>query len=167
VHVREDVGHAVIEAETILKMIEMADQADMAALDRIDGRVWCWFSDCEYIGHDKVDQYNYMAKPKMGDGAGFYKSVNERTRYTRSRDALKVIRPDGWFMNGYYALACGSCAADSNYQFVIERVAKGTGIRMISPKLATEELAELHAYIQAIAYERMSAETPASPQPVS
>lgn len=70
--------------------------------------------------------------------------------YTRSRDALKGIRPDGWewymSQNGTKNLFLFGCAADSI----------GTN-QMQSPMLATEELAELHAIIQAIAYEREEA----------
>jgi len=68
-----------------------------------------------------------------------------RPLYTRSRDALKSIRPDGWFS-------------------VDENAAKGWQASINQPdtteqyfyitRLPTEELAELHIIIQAKAHER-------------
>jgi hypothetical protein len=81
------------EAETILKMIETVDPADTAKLDEIDARVWCWLSDCDYGGGDFDNGSTFKAIPKRG-APPFFKSVTLWERYTRSRDALKVMRPD-------------------------------------------------------------------------
>jgi hypothetical protein len=130
------------EGETILKMIEVVDPADKSALDRIDGRVWCWLSDCEYIGHDNADQHNFLARPKKEGCAEFYKSVGTQNCYTRSRDALKAIRPQGW---RFWIHSEGTCEAVKRNE---------TEDREIISQAGTEELAELHAITQAIAHER-------------
>lgn len=109
-----------MSAETILKMIEIVDPADKAKLDEIDALV------SFYI--DPAFGYN----PK---------------RYTRSRGALKAVRPEGW---EWYM------SQDSSQKGVIFGCASdniGTN-QMQSPMLPTEELAELHAIIQAIEYDR-------------
>lgn len=65
--------------------------------------------------------------------------------YTRSRDALKSIRPEGW---GF---------SISHLNAVVAYRINDTGgfdYALQTQKLPTEELAELHAIIQAIEWER-------------
>jgi hypothetical protein len=112
-------------AQSILKMIETVDPADVEKLQEIERKVFCYL----YLTKDVIA----VAMP-------------EHPRYTRSRDALKKIRPHG-------------------YQFDIEgirhkyvaTISKSPGSKkniFFSEELLTEELAELHAVIQAVNYER-------------
>ena len=69
--------------------------------------------------------------------------------YIGSRDALKAIRPEGWLP------FCGNRhlkSGDKPFYFGFVTNAA----QVISEDLPTEELAELHAIIQAIYYERQT-----------
>ena len=108
------------EAEKIFNMIENVDPTDSATLDEIDFR---------------VDKY-------LGGVPNYIKA----RQYTRSRDALKAVRPEGWWFHGM------SRYFDEPHIYVAEP--KDDDSLILSPSLPTEELAELHAIVQAIAYER-------------
>src|ERR1700730_10498121 len=73
-------------------------------------------------------------------------------KYTRSRDALRAIRPEGWHT---YAVNVGDATYDAYWGYACQ--IEGDQIRT-SGTLPTEELAELHAIIQAIEYERSSSD---------
>jgi hypothetical protein len=109
-----------MEMKELLKLIENVDHTDSDALDEIDYRVF------KFIHGRAVP--------------------NRAARYTRSRDALKAIRPDGWFFQagilgrGYECFAYRLKELDQDF--------------FETTYLPTEELAELHAIIQAIEYER-------------
>jgi hypothetical protein len=126
------------DAQNILKMIGTVDPSDAAKLDEIDARVWCWLRG--YI-FEHVD-------------SGFVKAVGRPPylgikKYTRSRDALKSIRPEGYGVPNFCKYFDGFVSAISKGDI------KENNLRIISaPKCRTEELAELHAIIQAIDYER-------------
>lgn len=115
------------DAQTILKMIEEVDPADTAKLDEIDARV-----------------YEFLDFPDSNIGC---------PEYTRSRDSLKSIRPEGWGFNNYYHYKHGidsqlhSCSAGHWKVNQWENT-------IFAEALPTEELAELHAIIQAIDHER-------------
>lgn len=144
-----------MEAQTILKMIEEVSPDDTEKMDEIDARVWCFVnlrdpeSDC-WIGGEKKNQWQaaYMYHDSM--------------EYTRSRDALKAIRPDGWEFQADVRFACDIKPEGVLYRFwaMLPDWAKWNPVdnrwiqNIESPKLPTEELAELHAIIQAIDYER-------------
>jgi len=127
----------------LLKMIEEVDPSDTAKLDEIDARVWC------YLGLSAEP----FKKLKYSSFIGRYwydHSINDKgcrqipPFYTRSRDALKAIRPDGWYIdiNEY----------EKTTAFLTEF---GGGFRQTKKvELPTEELAELHAILQALAYDR-------------
>ena len=111
------------DAATILKMIETVDPSDTVEMDKIDIAVG-----------DYVDGQWYGRQ------------------FTRSRDALKAIRPKGW---NFAMLPL------SDFTFLCQ-ASHGDPNRTDGPEsdhLGTEELAELHAIIQAIAYERQLSET--------
>lgn len=77
------------------------------------------------------------------ESAGTWESIkNDETApiYTHNRDALKQARPEGWDMK---AICYGK---DCN--FMLQK----DDILMWSNRLSTEELAELHAIIQAWIY---------------
>lgn len=127
------------DAYKILKMIENASPYDTATLDEIDARVWCYLNNVYLV---RFDFHGTNREINFGDSkTGTFKGeAKDVPLYTRSRDALKRIRPDGvviqvtYYPQGFQGDAVGS---------------KGK-----SPRLPTEELAELHAIIQAIVYER-------------
>lgn len=122
--------------QEILKLIETVSPDDAAKLDEIDARV------SHYI-HDKVF-IRWM-------GGGSFNKYSDK--YTRSRDALKEIRPNGFyfqlqeFNNGVYGAALTDKIIDKTQVFKPEYCLRST-------YLPTEELAELHAIISAIEYER-------------
>lgn len=119
-------------AQEILKLIETVDPTDSAKLDEIDILVY------EYL--EPVNSgYPYRIALSLGVPSGLPK-------YTRSRDALKAIRPEGWSSYGAVHKEMSS--------FVYY---KGVGYERIETDcydLPTEELAELHAIIQATEFER-------------
>lgn len=134
-------------AQKILEMIENVDPADSAAMDEIDVLV------DKYLGYE-----HYCYVDPLGAGVKFIGRKTSGTnglvpRYTRSRDALKAIRPEGWdfemcpVINGRYECVLSqtwSLADTGDYES--REVGKY--------QLPTEELAELHAIIQAIEWER-------------
>lgn len=128
-----------MRAETILKMIEAVDPKDTKAMDKID-----WLVD-RYVNPDWQEIVGTYGQPRLykwEDGS----HERQAHEYTRSRDALKAIRPDG------YALVIGKIWPD---YFTIARIFHVKDpVAFETKEMKTEELAELHAVIQAIAYER-------------
>lgn len=126
----------------LLKMIEAVEPSDTAMMDEIDFMVnayaECLPSVCEtLINSPRREQ---LIKRYVG---------NEKRQYTRSRDALKKIRPEGWAWKVTDHFDCQERAGGSASAFCH---AKHPNIN--TPVLPTEELSELHAIIQAIAHER-------------
>lgn len=129
--------------QDLLNMIENVSPDDTAKLDEIDARVWCWLSDYRFAGtrHDRVfvlDE-NQCEIEKLNGVCTL--------KYTRSRDALKAIRPEGWCfiggMVGKYADMTATKLLPETPEFTAHQY-----------DLPTEELAELHVIIQVIEYER-------------
>ena len=141
-------------AQEILKLIEEVDPADTAKLDEIDARVVCYLNTtydqrfvrlmnrCGMYG----DGFAFTYKYKNGEQGSA--SHNICVHYTRSRDALKAIRPEGYYPFQY---SFHPITADS-FWFCIGGV--GNRPKIYSEKCATEELAELHAIIQAVNHDR-------------
>lgn len=131
-------------AQIILKMIEQVDPADTAKLDEIDARVWCFVKKVKYKKHGRADTGLWVLY------SGNWNNLSTPL-YTRSRNALKAIRPecpDGFYVGentaqnfiGARWVCWINSGSDYNQEF------RGDG--------KTEELAELHAVIQAIDHER-------------
>lgn len=77
-------------AAGILTMIEQVDPSDNDALDGIDARVWCFIHQEKYGEYFRMDDKGRIwvtSKQLM---------IQDNWSYTRSRDALKGIRPEGW-----------------------------------------------------------------------
>lgn len=136
------------ETRKILDMIEEVDRDDTDTLDEIDARTACYSLGIEYLSHARSydfesDQMALTARTPMS-------IVNvTHALYTRSRDALKKIRPDWWRLNTNVWPEGITCVL----------VKMGNCPDMVSPhygSLPTEELAELHAIIQAIEWERQN-----------
>jgi hypothetical protein len=133
------------DARKILEMIENVAVDDVAALDEIDARVWCSIYGEEYVGRNVSgkecfrNRYNGMTPT----------AARRARKYTRSRDALKAIRPDSWVMNvspmrTSGMSVCGYIASISLYPTYLDTI----------KILPTEELAELHAILQALDHAR-------------
>ena len=141
--------------EEILKMIEEVDPSDTAKLNEIDARVWCFINQKKYYGQMQKASLVDRKCFAYGNDAGptHWCVVGERALnvwfadlYTRSRDALKAIRPEGYAVKVESSLFKNECFAwllseDMNTVF-----------RAIN--MPTEELAELSTILQAINYER-------------
>lgn len=139
-------GDGGMNAKEILHLIENADINDRDDLNYIDAQAGF------YVKHSGVmqDLLEYYLK----DGKTYDDAVTHAIKfkyapeYTRSRDALKAIRPKGkisWvFFNDYPE---GSRARAEIFH--------DNGDNPIQTDwMPTEELAELHAIIRAIEFER-------------
>lgn len=129
-----------MSAADILKMIEEVSPDDTAKLDKIDQEVWF------YIEKPKGEKYmrnKIMWSPPP-------------PKYTRSRDSLKAIRPEGWLVKSYQYHTGGFSFELNKYIPTPEGVHRlhHTSKMFVCQTAPTEELAELHAIIQAIEYER-------------
>jgi len=108
----------------ILEMIKAVDQEHTDKLNEIDRLV-------DFV----IDEEQAELNDDLGYG---------HPQVTRSLDAIKNIQPDGWVL---VTTACGVGACTTI------GLADGDG-SMPTPILPTEELARLHAVLQAIDYER-------------
>lgn len=134
--------------EKILDMIENVDPNDSDALDDIDARVWCFINNEKFIGWVN-DERAYFNTDKL-----INRSTREKPKYTRSRDALKSIRPDGWYPILYAISNGGGCVLGFQASLFSLRAKVDSPDSYTKSLFQTEELAELHAIIQAIAWER-------------
>lgn len=135
--------------EDILKMIEAVDPKDKTRLDEINSHVWCLLNGHEYTEALR-DHTLYKAS---------HRGAIEK--YCTSRDALKQIRPEGSYkIMNYSNMPHIKNGTVYDYPGVWEgrwfskKEYEGGYKEIASPHLSTEELAELHAIIQAIAYEK-------------
>ena len=132
-------------AQEILKMIEEVSPDDTAKLDEIDARVTVWLE-----GYDWGSSQAYMKNQSVLE---FYSEEGLEHRYyishyTRSRDALKQIRPEGFLLREFQDV-------NGKWQAGLYKPSEAfVGTSSLRLWLPTEELAELHAIIQAIEYER-------------
>lgn len=134
-----------MDVNEILRMIETVDPADSAKMDEIDARVEVYLLN---------DLKNYLFEGRVVSPQEFIavcKDLGCNTpSYTRSRDALKAIRPDR-----FKALIC---TEPTNGVWDIEQdlgnEESGYWHYGLVSKAKSEELAELHAVLQAIDYER-------------
>lgn len=136
------------EAQLILQMIETVDPNDTAKLDEIDARVWCWLNDVPI----------QIIKNEFGNS--WIKSVLKNSperRYSRSRDVLKDIRLKRWRLEWISENVTAEAAFGNGTGWSCRMYTEHTGGNGCTVRVAgmpTEELAELHAIIQAIEYER-------------
>jgi hypothetical protein len=105
---------------------------------------YCYTGNLVYLNHDK-----HTVSAQFSD-AGPAWSTFTCQRFTRSRDALKSIRPSGW------TFLCDNRSSGTDLTYyppgLLEKYPSLSEIR--TGVLPTEELAELHAIIQAITHER-------------
>jgi len=142
----------MIDAEIILFLIEHVDPADIDKLDEIDARVSCLVADVEYERHNRGEMTNILiAFFKVDDPTNNFSCLGTILTYTRSRDALKTIRPEGWQaqITSEYRDESGSYTTYNIWE-------AGKEHQIDTPTLSNEYLSELHAIIQAIEYERIT-----------
>lgn len=134
----------------ILTMIENVSPDDTAALDEIDARVWCWLKGITEEGNFTVSHNKGTVYYRHNDWPKDARTILHHTfmhpQYTRSRDALKSIRPEGWWFDINYDEYNANAYTVRGKLIEFEVV--------YSAPLPTEELAELHAIINAIQHER-------------
>jgi hypothetical protein len=130
------------EADKILKMIKAVDVNDTDTLDEIDARVWCYDNN-EPFDDKRIDRAGHHLMYAVNTVDSYFAVI---PRPTRSRDALKSIRPEGWTIKlyNYYD------DTPINHHCAMQKSTK----HFVANNLPSEELAELHAIIQAISYER-------------
>lgn len=147
-----------MEAQEILKLIETVSPDDTAKLDEIDARAWCWLNGVQFLKMGKpfdnrgkiVPRFSFKSKGFSQEGR-----VLNKAKYTRSRDALKSIRPEGYVFNLY-----GDDGSGKGVRATLTKWHIGHGTITHDQTFnawligKTEELAELHAVIQAISHER-------------
>jgi len=128
----------ISQGKHILKMIEAVDKDDVDTLDEIDARFWCLVNGYEFSKcvEGIIYKYVYEIEPDDFDFS--------ETEYTRSRDALKGARLDGWYYDTNTDKDGTICYGDKGEWGTLE-------IR--SPDLSTEELAEFWAITQSRIYE--------------
>lgn len=127
------------DAQTILKMIQEVSPDDAVKLDEIDARVSAYNMWLYALRWEKRGVLSVMHKGEEG-------IVKPSVKYTRCRNSLKAIRPQGWelqvFQKGFDWFGELEKRFEIGLSFRTENL------------LPTEELAELHAIIQAIEFER-------------
>jgi hypothetical protein len=150
----------VSDAKTILKMIETVDPADAAKLFEICGRVFCYLHKKPF--HSV--QRGYPSGIAVWDKKPSWKAAwqplkNGIPLYAMSRDALKSIRPVGWIPK--LSRAGKFSPVGDDYKFCewtdFEFLLHGEDYynwKQVVGAAKSEELAELHAIIQAIKHER-------------
>jgi len=147
--------------EKLLDMIENVDKDDTETLDEIDARFWLYlynpnqqFCGLEKLGfrHKGENQFEVLQ---------MYQDTDNFESYTRSRDALKDVRPEGWWIESIFLPLIDShgLVINDDLQFAecdMTRYIQGGNFNrpQVSGEGATEALAELHAITQAIQYER-------------
>ena len=120
-------------------MLETVQADDTATLDEIDARYWCAGQGVDFL----YALTEGSADVKFGiKGVAYYK--RDVPIYTRSRDLLKLERPDGCFVIVAPRIAKPVFIGSAYFPVVGVAV-----LNMRSPDLPTEELAEFYAIIQA------------------
>ena len=141
----------------ILELIEGVDVDDTETLDEIDARVDCWLHNNEFRCIDTNGWFEYVYH-RCDAGNCIKADVKEIVQYSRDRNALKAIRPNDFM---YYQISheldlcfhnseTGEAKTCDMYNVIVDI----PEIKIKTPWLPTEELAELHAIIQTIAWER-------------
>jgi hypothetical protein len=137
----------------ILFLIEAVDISDEIKLNEIDARIWCFL------------RPGVTFRCFTGSGSFYYRGARfpekepdylmhcfSIPKFTRSRDALKPIRPVGW---SFGIESINDQDVDGIFEaWIYNNLDEHFSDRLNSFQAKNEELAELHTIIQAIAYER-------------
>jgi len=143
------------DADTVLRMIETVDPTDTAKLGESDLAVTKYLRSGRAYGSLLYPTTRDYHTEYIGDLRVVHTTERAKRQYTRSRDALKAVRPKGW--------DCGSEREEIDPQTWVGYAREFEGKEWFGTLFRgcaqTEELAELHAIIQAIEYERQLGET--------
>ena len=137
--------------ETILRMIEEVDPKDEKVLLDINARVWAFMNltgDFK-IHFDGEGRAYYRHNSWAAEHQSILRHTFDMPKYTTSRDAIKSIRPDGWMVYD-----CSQDYVTGVWNYALVSPEHKSENACYANEMLTEELAELHATIQAIAYER-------------
>lgn len=134
------------EADKILEMIDSVDPNDRDALDEIDWRVDCFLIERKFTSVKELED-NSSLHFAMGG------ILHSPEKYTRDRNALKAIRPEHW------CATIDESGRDNARKWKCFLICFLSDFSTTVKFLPTEELAELHAIIQAIEYERNQCNT--------
>lgn len=147
--------------QELLKMIESVDPNDGGALDEIDARVWCLVRPYIFVtkSMEPYGENNFNELKNDNNGKGYYwcncfGNKKWPPKYTRSRDALKSIRPDGWSFQMFGNSFSGEPTKNNDLKYYAELSRDNPYQSKTSPDLPTEELAELWCIVSAIQWER-------------
>ena len=136
----------MISASEILEMIEKVDPDDETTLREIDIRVYVFLKlneDFQVSIHKGGRSITYRHNLWPQDERSVLFHTFDRYRYTRCRNKLKSIRPRYVEIDIFHRHSSSEC------EIWLDR-----NVSVKSPALPTEELAELHAIIQAISLQR-------------
>lgn len=142
-------------SKEILELIENVDPSDGDKLDLINARVFCWLEGLTLESYDNVE-YGYFTVKENDDEYSLcdIEFSDGQGDYTRSRDALKSIRPEGWILNDVLYDFNSKDEVTRYCRIFVRKPYRNRDVKIRGAFLPTEELAELHAIIQAITYER-------------
>lgn len=128
----------------LLKLIEETSaHAAQEISDDLDSRVWCWL-------HNRQREYFLRNNARLLCVKSLGIDIPDICpELSRSRDALKTLRPEGVFgiyqilaKHSWFVATLAIKQPDETFQY------------FESPRLLSEELAELHVIIQAIGFQR-------------
>ena len=131
----------------ILELIENVDPSDTETLDEIDVLTFCFLNN-ETLKEWRPEDFEFdVNEHNFTHIYGNFEFKDECQQYTRSLDASKAIQPDGWMLRTYQE------KFTKYYCHLIKYFDSGK-ILFDADGMPTEELARLHAIIQAIQWER-------------
>ena len=141
------------QADEILKLIEKAKPEHHGMLTDIDTLVWSYITGKNAISsiYDSVHgELSIASTGADGDPAVvfYYPRIYKTKSYTRSRDALKSVRPNNLLDFSVHK------RRDNLWDCMWSTDKEELRPEKWAVRLPTEELAELHAIIQAIKWER-------------
>lgn len=138
-------------AKNIIKMIATVNSDDDDGLNLIDAHVYVYlnlFEGFRVSIHKDGRSITYRHISWKPEDQSVLYHLFDKHRYTRSRNLLKSIRPEGWSIYG------GFFGKYAEYEAMNITGGKEMITRFNSGDNLLEELAELHVIIQAIEYER-------------
>lgn len=149
-------------AQEILKLIEEVSPDDTAKLDEIDAMVYAYLKlhdGFKVSVHKGGRSITYRHNSWGQEHPSVLLHLFDGYQVTRSRDALKQIRPEGWRLSvdGIAWVGVETKKNISQDKFACSLLNWKRDAFVNSYGLPTEELAELAAIIQAIEYERNNA----------
>lgn len=134
------------QAKELLTMIEAVSHDDNGQLSEINARFACLYANKEYYRHNgDGSDCRTIAFYKVSDPVNDFNCLGTVEDYSRSRDALKATRPEGWIYTTTYSDLGERETALSNLNYNQSFIQAHNDINH-------EILAEFHAIVQAWIY---------------